>query len=84
MKTSIKNKILTLFTVIFLLFAVNSLWAVINLRKLDNSINKIMKSNYLSIKTVQEMSLIAERQDSLQLFAYIFQKMKILLKNFAE
>ena len=73
MKSSIKNKILTLFTVIFLLFAVNSLWAVINLRKLDSSINEIMKSNYMSITAVQDMSLTAERQDSLQL-SYIFTK----------
>lgn len=83
MKSSIKNKILTLFTVIFLLFAINSLWAVINLRKLDSSINEIMKSNYMSITAVQDMSLTAERQDSLQL-SYIFTKNENFIEEFLQ
>ena len=72
-KSSIKNKILILLGTMFFLFVINNLWAIVNLRKLDNSINAIMKSNYNSIVAVQDMSLILERQDSLQL-SYIFTK----------
>ena len=74
-KSSIKNKILILLGTMFFLFVINNLWAIVNLRKLDNSINAIMKSNYNSIVAVQDMSLILERQDSLQL-SYIFTKNK--------
>lgn len=83
MKSSIKNKILILLGTMFFLFILNNLWAIINLRKLDNSINMIMKSNYNSIVAVQNMSLILERQDSLQL-SYIFTKNKDYIEKFYE
>ena len=82
-KSSVKNKILILLGAMFFLFVINNLWAVINLRKLDNSINAIMKSNYNSIVAVQDMSLILERQDSLQL-SYIFTQDKNYIKKFNE
>ena len=82
-KSSIKNKILILLGTMFFLFVINNLWAIVNLRKLDNSINAIMKSNYNSIVAVQDMSLILERQDSLQL-SYIFTKNKDYIKKFYE
>ena len=65
----------------FFLFILNNLWGIINLKKLDSSINKIMKSNYNSIVAVQNMSLILERQDSLQL-SYIFTKDKNYIDKF--
>ena len=67
----------------FFLFVLNNLWTVVNLNKLDNSINAIMKSNYNSIVAVQNMSLILERQDSLQL-SYIFTKNKDYIEKFYE
>ena len=82
-RSSIKNKILTLLGIMFFLFILNNLWAIINLKKLDNSINAIMKSNYNSIVAVQNMSLILERQDSLQL-SYIFTKDKGYIEKFYE
>lgn len=82
-KSSIKNKILILLGAMFFLFILNNLWAIINLKKLDNSINAIMKSNYNSIVAVQEMSLILERQDSLQL-SYIFTKNEDYIEKFYE
>ena len=82
-KSSIKNKILILLGTMFFLFVINNLWTVVNLNKLDNSINAIMKSNYNSIVAVQDMSLILERQDSLQL-SYIFTKNKDYIKKFYE
>lgn len=82
-KSSIKNKILILLGTMFFLFVLNNLWTVVNLNKLDNSINAIMKSNYNSIVAVQNMSLILERQDSLQL-SYIFTKNKDYIEKFYE
>ena len=80
-KSSIRSKILILLGSMFFLFILNNLWGIINLKKLDSSINKIMKSNYNSIVAVQNMSLILERQDSLQL-SYIFTKDKNYIDKF--
>ena len=55
-KSSIRSKILILLGSMFFLFILNNLWGIINLKKLDSSINKIMKSNYNSIVAVQNMS----------------------------
>ena len=80
-KSSIRSKILILLGSMFFLFILNNLWGIINLKKLDSSINKIMKSNYNSIVAVQNMSLILERQDSFQL-SYIFTKDKNYIDKF--
>lgn len=79
--SSIKNKVSALIGIIFFLFILNNLWAVINLRKLNDSINAIMKSNFNSIAAVENMSLTLERQDSLQL-SYIFTKDKNFVEEF--
>ncbi|HCX04214.1 MAG TPA: hypothetical protein DHM42_06965 [Clostridiales bacterium] len=63
----IKFKILLIFILIFILLAINSIWAIINFNSLSNSIENIMESNYKTIEAAQSMTVAIERQDSAEL-----------------
>lgn len=64
MKKSIKGKLLIVFLLIFTVLATNSIWAIINFNRLNNSIDNIMESNYRTIDAAQNMIVALERQDS--------------------
>lgn len=80
-RSSIKNKVLILLGIMFLLLIANSVWSIKNFKKLNDSIANIMDANYLSVVAAQQMSLTVERQDSLQL-SYIFTKNESYIKEF--
>lgn len=67
MKKSIKFKMTFIFILIFVILAANSIWAVFNFNKLNNSIEEIMESNYASVVAAQNMVVALERQDSAEL-----------------
>jgi PAS domain S-box-containing protein len=69
LKKSIKFKIISVFILVFLVLAANSIWAVVTFRGLSNSIENIMQSNYRSVVAAQNMIVALERQDSAELSA---------------
>lgn len=68
---SIKSKMLTIYIILIVALMINSVWSVINFRRLNNSIDNIMQSNYRSIVAAQNMIEAIERQDSAEL-GYLF------------
>lgn len=78
---SVKSRVFLIFVVFLFAMSVNSIWSVINFRKLNNSIERILDSNYKSIVAAQKMIASIERQDSLQL-SYLFTKEREYIKNF--
>lgn len=78
---SVKARVFLIFIVFLFAMSVNSIWSVINFRRLNNSIEKILDSNYKSIVAAQKMIASIERQDSLQL-SYLFTKEGEYIKNF--
>lgn len=68
---SLKNKMLTIYLILIFALTINSIWSVINFRRLNNSIDNIMQSNYRSIVAAQNMIESIERQDSAEL-GYLF------------
>lgn len=70
---SVKSRVFLIFVVFLFTMGINSSWSVINFRKLNGSIEKILDSNYKSIVAAQKMIASIERQDSLQL-SYLFTK----------
>lgn len=66
-KKGIKFKMLTVFILIFLVLASNSIWSIVNFNGLSNSIEDIMQSNYRSVVAAQNMMVALERQDSAEL-----------------
>lgn len=68
---SIKSKILTIYFVLIVALIISSVWSVINFRRLNDSIDSIMESNYRSIVAAQNMIEAIERQDSAEL-GYLF------------
>lgn len=78
---SVKSRVFLIFIVFLLVITINSLWVVINFKKLNNSIENILDANYKSIVAAQEMIASIERQDSLQL-SYLFTKEREYIKNF--
>lgn len=70
-KRSIKTKILLLFLVILVIFALTSLWSIRNFFTLSNSIDDIMSANYKSVVAAQNMVVALERQDS-AILSYMF------------
>ncbi|KOA20851.1 alginate biosynthesis sensor protein KinB [Clostridium homopropionicum DSM 5847] len=68
---SIKSKILTIYFVLIVALIISSVWSVINFRRLNDSIDNIMESNYRSIVAAQNMIEAIERQDSAEL-GYLF------------
>ncbi|SCY02767.1 ATP-binding protein [Alkaliphilus peptidifermentans] len=84
MKKSIKAKMLMIFILIFTILATNSIWAIINFNRLNNSIDNIMESNYRTIVAAQNMIVALERQDSAeltQMFTVDGSAEKIFLEN---
>ncbi|AOY77953.1 HAMP domain-containing histidine kinase [Clostridium formicaceticum] len=71
MKRSIKSKILLLFLVVLVIFALTSLWSSKNFFTLSNSIDDIMRANYKSVVAAQNMVVALERQDS-AILSYMF------------
>ena len=78
---SVKSRIFLIFIVFLFAISINSIWSVINFRRLNNSIERILDSNYKSIVAAQKMIASIERQDSLQL-SYLFTKKRGYIKNF--
>lgn len=78
---SVKSRIFLIFIVFLFAISINSIWSVINFRRLNNSIERILDSNYKSIVAAQKMIASIERQDSLQL-SYLFTKERGYIKNF--
>ena len=78
---SVKSRVFLIFIVFLLVITINSLWAVVNFKKLNNSIENILDANYRSIVAAQEMIASIERQDSLQL-SYLFTKEREYITNF--
>ncbi|MDO5788044.1 MAG: ATP-binding protein [Fusobacterium sp.] len=78
---SVKSRVFLIFVVFLFAMSVNSIWSVINFRRLNNSIERILDSNYKSIVAAQKMIASIERQDSLQL-SYLFTKEREYVKNF--
>ena len=78
---SVKSRIFLIFIVFLFTISINSIWSVINFRRLNNSIERILDSNYKSIVAAQKMIASIERQDSLQL-SYLFTKERGYIKNF--
>ena len=68
---SVKMRVFLIFITVLVILTLNSLWAVFNFNILNNSIERILDSNYKSIVAAQSMTTAVERQDSLQL-SYIF------------
>lgn len=68
---SVKMRVFLIFITVLVILTLNSLWAVFNFNILNNSIERILDSNYKSIVAAQNMTTAVERQDSLQL-SYIF------------
>lgn len=68
---SVKMRVFLIFITVLVILTLNSLWAVFNFNILNNSIERILDSNYKSIVAAQNMTTAMERQDSLQL-SYIF------------
>lgn len=68
---SVKMRVFLIFITVLIILTLNSLWAVFNFNILNNSIERILDSNYKSIVAAQNMTTAVERQDSLQL-SYIF------------
>ena len=78
---SVKSRVFLIFIVFLFAISINSIWSVINFRRLNNSIERILDSNYKSIVAAQKMIASIERQDSLQL-SYLFTKKRGYIKNF--
>lgn len=78
---SVKSRVFLIFVVFLFAMSVNSIWSVVNFRRLNNSIERILDSNYKSIVAAQKMIASIERQDSLQL-SYLFTKEGEYVKNF--
>lgn len=78
---SVKSRVFLIFIVFLFAMSVNSIWSVINFKRLNNSIERILDSNYKSIVAAQNMIASIERQDSLQL-SYLFTKEREFIKNF--
>lgn len=78
---SVKSRVFLIFIVFLFAISINSIWSVINFRRLNNSIERILDSNYKSIVAAQKMIASIERQDSLQL-SYLFTKERGYIKNF--
>lgn len=74
---------LAIFTMLIIVLAVNSIWAIFNFAGLRNSIQEIMKANYRSIVQAQNMTVAVERQDSAEL-AYLFESNDDATKTFKE
>ncbi|MBS4536483.1 PAS domain S-box protein [Clostridium sp. D2Q-14] len=84
MGKSIKFKMTSIFILIFIVLAANSMWSVFNFNKLNNSIEEIMESNYASVVAAQNMVVALERQDSAELshmFADDKNSQEIFLEN---
>ena len=77
---SVKSRVFLIFIVFLFAISINSIWSVINFRRLNNSIERILDSNYKSIVAAQKMIASIERQDSLQL-SYLFTKKRAFLYN---
>ncbi len=78
---SLKNKMLTIYLILIFALTINSIWSVINFRRLNNSIDNIMQSNYRSIVAAQNMIESIERQDSAEL-GYLFANDKEMVDIF--
>lgn len=78
---SVKSRVFLIFIVFLFAMSINSIWSVINFKRLNNSIERILDSNYKSIVAAQNMLASIERQDSLQL-SYLFTKEREYIKNF--
>ena len=78
---SAKSRIFTIFIVFLFAMVINSVWSVVNFGKLNDSIDRILDSNYKSIVAAQKMIGSIERQDSLEL-SYLFTKEKEYIKDF--
>ena len=52
---SVKSRIFLIFIVFLFAISINSIWSVINFRRLNNSIERILDSNYKSIVAAQKM-----------------------------
>lgn len=70
---SIKFKLLAIFILLLAAMAINSIWAIINIKGLHDSIENIMQANYRSVVAAQDMIVAIERQDSAEL-AYLNEK----------
>lgn len=71
MRMKIRTRILAMVILLLLILVGNSIWAVLNLKGLRNSIENIMQANYLSIQVGQEMVASMERQDA-AILSYLF------------
>lgn len=71
MRITIKKRILAMVLLLLFILAGNSMWAILNLKGLRNSIGNIMQANYLSIEVGQKMVTSLERQDT-AILAYLF------------
>lgn len=83
MKKSIRFKIMSVFIIILLIFALSSIWSIINFNRLSKSIDSIMESNYKSIEAAQNMIIAIERQDSAEL-AHMFSQSNETVTAFNE
>lgn len=64
---SVKFRLILIFIVILSTLTLSNLWAIFNFKVLNNTVERILDSNYKSIAAAQQMESIIERQDSLQL-----------------
>ena len=78
---SVKMRVFLIFVTVLVILTLNSLWAVFNFNILNNSIERILDSNYKSIVAAQNMTTAIERQDSLQL-SYIFTRDEKYIMDF--
>lgn len=78
---SVKMRVFLIFITVLVILTLNSLWAVFNFNILNNSIERILDSNYKSIVAAQNMTTAIERQDSLQL-SYIFTRDEKYIMDF--
>lgn len=67
MKGSIRAKIIVFFTFIIIILSFIGIWSILNLNRLSDSIENIMKENYQSVVSAQLMTVALERQDSAEL-----------------
>ncbi len=65
MKKGLKLKLLSIFGFLLFIIALNSIWAIINFQRLNNSIDNIMKQNYDSIVYAQDMIYALDNQNNL-------------------
>lgn len=81
MTKSIKFKILFIFTLLFMVFTINSIYAITNFKRLNNYIDNIMQANYKSIVAAQNMIQAIENQNSVQLSDIFAKQYKVNVYN---